>query len=1018
MPFGIGFFVAHFLKSALAFVLMKKSHIHFSLVLTLSALCFPISQIFGADKKVDTSEKLNIPSLPATPAAEASKTFETIAGFEMQLVASEPQIQEPIVIKYDENGLLYVAEYLKFPWDGKKGGEVNGRIRLLHDIDGNGHYEKSTVFADEIAWPTGIQPYKGGVFVVASPDLWYFKDSTGDGIADVRRKVYTGFGFTTEEGTANNLIWGLDNWIYGAGSGSGGQIRPADDPQAKTVALGGRDFRFDPVNEKFEAISGSEQFGNTFDDWNNRFLCQNSKPGVHVILPARYLARNPYLPVSKVRQNIWQGDKVYRASPPEPWREVRSKYRRSLDRKWAPSYVADDVFTAVTGVTVYRGAAYPQEFHGNIFFGEVQSNLIHRRVLEPNGVSFDSKRVDINTEIVRSKDNWFRPTNLINAPDGTLHIADMYREIIETPTSMTPEILAAIDLQSGHNRGRIYRLAPKGFKAPAPPKLGSASTAELVKALENPNGWWRDTAQRLIYERQDKAAIEPLRALVKNSQYDRARLHALHSLARLDALQDEQILIGLGDSSAGVREHALRLAEPFLEKSKPVRDEAIGLAKDDNARVRFQAAFSLGETTDPRAASALANIASRDAGDYWMRTAIMSSSLNLAAGMIEQLLEENSEFITSKSGLQFLQELTQLVGSRNQKEEVMRILKSAESSPAAKDSKTQRTLVLGLGDGLVRSRSSLAPYLEQSPAAAKLLSGMINSAKQTLEKSSTSAAQRKQAIKTLAHASFNDAIDPLTDLLNRSQSPEVQLAALNTLTGFSSPDIGTRIATALPDVSPSVKNEAVESLLGRKVWIAALLSAVADKKLSADSIDPSRRDALMKHKDETIRKQANELFASSIPRARDKVIAAYQPALKLKGDPKRGQVVTEQICIACHKIDKKGNDVGPNLATIQNRTPADLMIHILDPNREVQANYTQYIVETNDGRAVSGFIVTESPTSITLKRTEGVQETLLRQNIKNITSNSLSLMPEGLEQIINQQQMSDMLAYLLSLKKK
>ncbi|MFV1994270.1 MAG: PVC-type heme-binding CxxCH protein, partial [Verrucomicrobiales bacterium] len=613
----------------------------FTTAMRIPALCLLTATLFATGNHTAPAQKLEIPHLPATPPAQALETFETIDGFEMQLVASEPQIQEPIVISYDENGLLFVAEYLKFPWDGNKGGEINGRIRLLQDLDGNGHYEKSSVFADDIAWPTGICPWKGGIFVIASPDLWYFKDKNGDGVADVRRKVFTGFGFRTEEGTANNLIWGLDNRIYGAGSVSGGKIRPADDPQAKTVALGGRDFRFDPVSEKFEAISGSEQFGNTFDDWNNRFLCQNSKAGVHVVLPARYLARNPYLPVSKVRRNIWEGDRVYRASPPEPWRQARSKIRRAMDRKWAPAYVADDVFTAVSGVTVYRGAAYPPEFRGNIFFGEVQSNLIHRRVLEPEGVSFNSRRVDEETEIVRSKDNWFRPANLTNAPDGTLHIADMYREIIETPTSMTPEILAAIDLQSGHDRGRIYRLAPKGFKAPAPPQLGSATTAELVAALENRNGWWRDTAQRLLHERQDKVAIAPLRALVNDSPFDLARLHALHTLGGLNALEDGDILKALADPAAGVREHALRLAEPRLEKNKQVRAQAIALAQDDNMRVRFQAAFTLGETTDPRAAAALTGIARRDGADYWMRTAVLSSSLNLAGGMIEQLLESN-----------------------------------------------------------------------------------------------------------------------------------------------------------------------------------------------------------------------------------------------------------------------------------------------------------------------------------------------------------------------------------------
>ncbi|MCF6311121.1 MAG: HEAT repeat domain-containing protein [Verrucomicrobiales bacterium] len=886
------------------------------------------------------------------------------------------------------------------------------------DVDGNGHYKKSTFFADNIAWPTGIQPWKGGIFVVASPDLWYLKDTTGDGVADVRRKIYTSFGFTNEESTANNLIWGLDNWIYGAGSRSGGEIRPADNPKAKTISIRGCDFRFDPVSEKFEALSVQNNLAIASMIGTTAFSVKTPNPECTSSYPPAILQETPTCPYPKCGRTFGKVTKSTASAPPEPWREARSKYRRSLDRKWAPYYVADDVFTAVSGVTIYRGAAYPKKYHGNIFFGEVQSNLIHRRVLEPDGVSFAAKRVDTKTEIVRSKDNWFRPANLTNAPDGTLHIADMYREIIETPTSMTPEIIAVINLQNGHQRGRIYRLAPKGFKPPATPKLGSVTAIELVQTLENPNGWWRDAAQRLIYERQDKAAVEPLRALVKNSTHELARLHALHSLARLKALGDDEILIGLKDSSAGVREHALRLAESRLDTQPAILEQALTLAKDDHARVRFQAAFSLGETTDPRAAIALANIATRDASDYWMRTAILSSSLNLAAGMIKHLLNTEEDFSSAKSKQLFIRELAQLVGSRNQKQEVMLILKAADSGSASKNPKIQRTLVLGLGESLVRSRPSLAPYLAQSPTAAKLLSSMINNAKQTLAQTSSSTAQRKQAIKILAHASYAEAKAPLTQLLNRSQSADIQLAALNTLTGFGSADTATLIATALPTLSPTVTNEAIESLLGRTEWIPALLNAVAENKLSPDSIEPSRRALLMKHKDGAIRKQATALFASSVPRARDKVIATYQAALKLKGDAKRGQTIAEQICIACHKIDKKGNDVGPNLSTIQNRTASDLLIHILDPNREVQANYRQYIIELNDGRNVSGFIVTESPTSITIKRSEGIQETLLRQNIKTITSNQLSLMPGGLEQIINQQQMSDLLAYLVSLKEK
>ena len=242
---------------------------------------------------------------PRSP-EEAMATFETHPEFEMQLVASEPQIHEPIVVTYDENGLMYAAEYLKFPSHHGKSDGPDGCVRLLRDHDENGHYETSKVFADGISWPTGICCWDGGIYVVAAPDLWFLKDTNGDGRADHREKVFTGFGFRNDEGTANNLFWGLDHWIYGAGSNSGGEIRSVADPQAKPISIRGRDFRFNPRTREFQALSGSEQFGNAIDDWGNRFLSQNSKPAVHVVLPSRYLERNPFLPVATTKTDIWK----------------------------------------------------------------------------------------------------------------------------------------------------------------------------------------------------------------------------------------------------------------------------------------------------------------------------------------------------------------------------------------------------------------------------------------------------------------------------------------------------------------------------------------------------------------------------------------------------------------------------------------------------------------------------------------------------------------------------------------
>ncbi len=982
-----------------------------SIAVTISISCISNQAATAEERPPATS--LRVP--PREP-DEALKSFEVLDGFQMQLVAHEPDVLEPIVIAYDENGLMYAAEYLKFPKRAIEGKRASGRIRLLRDHDGDGKYEQSHVFADGLEWPTGICPWKGGVFVIAAPDVWFLKDTDGDGKADVRKKVYTGFGFNNEEGAANNLIWRLDHWIYGAGSNSGGEIRLADQPNARAVSLRGRDFRFHPVTGKFEAISGSEQFGNTFDDWNNRFICQNSKPAVHVVLPARYLARNPYLPVPAVRQNIWKGDRVYRASPPEPWRLARTKIRLAQPRKWAATYVAHDVFTACTGVTIYRGAAYPKKYRGNLFVGDVQSNLIHRRLMQPSGVSFDSLRADEDTEMVRSKDNWFRPANMINAPDGTLHIVDMYREVIETPDSLPAEILAKVDLLNGNNRGRIYRLAPPGFKVPRPPRLGSASTEELVRELENQNGWWRDTAGRLLYERQDRRAIQPLRTLLRETKSELAQLHALYALEGLGALHAEDLAQALAAPSAGVREHAVRLAESHLQKSDLLLEQVVALANDRNPRVRFQVGFSLGATDDRRAAEALANIARRDAGDVWMRTAVLSSSLKLAAGMLESLLADG-KFAATSGGQQFLRQLALVVGGRNRQPEVVSVLKFVETSAGAKSVNVRRTIILGLGEGLRRSRSSLRRYVSESPAAAELLSGLIGNAKKTLANPSSAAKQREQAIEMLAHGRFDDVREMLVAMLDSRQAPTVQLASVQALGSFDVVDVPVALIDAWQGLSPAVRGEVIETLLGRRKWTGALLDAIEGERISPAYIAPVRKMRLVNHGDTKLRARAAKLFGTAAPSPRKNVVDSYRSALALSGDGERGAKLFEQNCMTCHKVAGRGHDVGPNLATVQNRTPEALMIQILDPNREVLANYTQYVVVLDTGRIVSGLIASESPTSITLRRAENVQETILRQNIEEIIGSGKSLMPEGLEQKINKQQISDLLTFLLGLRK-
>src|SRR5439155_18342876 len=463
------------------------------------------------------------------------------------------------------------------------------------------------------------------------------------------------------------------------------------------VSVVRKDFRFDPVTREFESISGGKQFGNTFDDWGNRFLCTQDTAVYQVVLPQRYLERNPFLSAFDSTPRLLPGGApVFRTSPIETWRAIRSS-RRLLAQKGSPndSGVSHHVLDGVAGTTVYRGGAFPERFYGNIFCGDAQNNLVHRRSLTPDGVLFRSERLDQGTEFLRSKDNWFRPVNFVNAPDGTLYVLELAREVLEA-VHIPMDVVGHLDLTRGRDRGRIYRVIPHGFKRPSPARLGDFTTAQLVNCLESPHAWWRETAHRLLYERQDKAAEAGLRRLLQQSFRPQSRLHAIWSLAGLKVLSDRDLLAGLADAFPAIRENALRLAEPRLNDSEEIRSHCLELVADSNPRVRFQLAFTLGELNDPRAVKGLAMIARRDAADYFIRTAILSSSYHNAAALLAELVRD-AHFVQTGSGTMLLVELARVVGGRNRSEEIKSAL---EEILGQCGSAVGQIGVIGLSEGL------------------------------------------------------------------------------------------------------------------------------------------------------------------------------------------------------------------------------------------------------------------------------------------------------------------------------
>ena len=566
---------------------------------------------------------------PLSPAA-AMESFRIHDGFRLAAVAVEPMVADPVSVCYDAHGRLYVVEMRGYPYPEKT---PSGQVTRLEDRDGDGRFETRTVFLEGLSWPTGIVPYDDGVFVAAAPDILYAKDTNGDGVADVRKVAFTGFGTDNVQGLLNGLLWGPDGWIYGVASVNGGTIQNRLRPEKKPVSVRGRDFRFKPDGSAFEAISGGGQFGHCFDDWGHRFTCNNSNHIRQIVLPSHYLERNPDLtPPPAILDIAAEGpaSPVYRISPPEPWRVVRTRQRAAdpaMVKRLPPTELfATGFFTSATGITIYRGSAYPPEYRGNVFVGDVGGNLVHRKTLEIDGATYLARRADQKGEFLASTDNWFRPVNFANTPEGTLLILDMYRETIEHPFSIPEPIKKHLDLTSGKDRGRLYELVTDGKKARPRPKPGDASGPELVKLLADPDAWWRETAGRLLYERQDRSVAGELRAIVIERPSALGRLHALWALELLSSLDAPSIELGLADPEPRVREATLRLAEARLGRDLRLLNATLPLVADPDPMVRFQVAFSLGEIkTDPRAMAALAAIARKDATNQWTRTAVLSS---------------------------------------------------------------------------------------------------------------------------------------------------------------------------------------------------------------------------------------------------------------------------------------------------------------------------------------------------------------------------------------------------------
>lgn len=994
-----------------------------------------------APQDKDTADKdysAELPRIASKSPEESLKAIKLKAGFHAEIVAAEPLIRSPMAMDFDEFGRAFVVELPEYNQYASPKPHGRGDVKMLEDLDGDGRFDKATVYVGDLDYPTAVACWDGGILVGVAPDILFCKDTDGDGKADVRRKLFTGFGQDKAgEGMLNSFRWRVDNRFHIPCGLDGGEVVPvesvanagphpsplpkgegAGQSAAKPINVRGQHLLLEPRAMTITATSGGGQHGMSLDDWNQRaFVCGNSEP-VHLIMyDGRYLARNPYLGAPAAAINIapdGKFTKLMRTSTVEPWRVLRTRLRKSgvipgSDEGGTPS----GFFTGATGITVYRGDAWPAEFRGQVFVGEVANNLVYRARLEPNGVGLTAHRADTDTEFLASTDNWFRPVQFANAPDGTLYVIDMYRELIEGAAFLAPAILKHMDTSAGSDKGRIFRIAPDDFRFKPAPRLGDLPTTELVKLFEHPNGWHRDTASRLIYQRQDRAAVAPLRELAANSKSPLARVMAMHSLHGLSALEPALVVSALESKVTKVCEHALQLAESFTDQAD-VRDAVLPLADDANLRVRYQAAFTLGAFAGESVTRELSKLAARDGADAWMQLAILSSISQRRGEFLAALLSD-SKARSLPHVRAILNAVAVQIGAANSKAELATMIQQLDALAADASGKS-------LAEELVRNLVSKQPAAKEMLAGAtggkarEILAGLVRDAMTAARDDAKSPADRASAIRTLASSSFVETKTLFAELLQSKQPQPVQAATLETLARFDSTDVPSLIVAAWPSQTPQLRATSVETLFTRASWIVSFLDAVEKQTIARADLDPARIALLRQHKEAAIRDRATKLFAGATLARRQEVVDAYQIALEVKGDVDRGRAHFRKHCAACHKLENFGESIGADLNAIRDRGTAAVLLNILDPNREVKPQFLSYVVVLDSGRTLTGMIAAETANSLTLRKADNTTETVLRINIDELKSTGLSFMPEGLEKQLDPAAMADLLAYLNSIK--
>ena len=984
-------------------------------------------------------------------------------GYQIRLIAAEPETTSPVDAAFDDRGRLWVVEMVDYPYQPKTQTEPRGRIRILSDNDGDGRFEKQSVFADRLNMPTGLGLWRDGAVVTLGGQLVWMRDSDQDGQVDEQQVWLEGFAEQNEQLRANHPRLEMDGRWYIASGLRGGKIQVGEalrgERPAEAIELGTRDVRLDPRTGIAEAITGPAQFGLTSDIAGSRMFCSNRNPCVQVVFEQPQLTSNPLAGVIPAVSDVLPSGEMSRVKP--------------LVEAWTTSNLHAGQFTAACGLHFQHVAVSPDqpaevikrasmETLGRVYVCEPTGSLVHMQPLTHRGTlwSVDKPTVQSDAaEWLASRDPWFRPVNVVAAPGDGVLVIDMHRAVIEHPAWVPDELKNRPDERYGEDCGRIYWAGSTAAAWPSESwrnlskrPLGERTNNELVELLTSSDGWLRRTAARLLIERDAVDVLPDLLRLVapQTDSSLETRVCVWQLIGLFDPGARTHLTPALKDSQRLVQIAVLRVlarlpvaAEGADKSAVEATQMALDLAlATEDPWLRLEAVLCATRTTDAlsdedgqKAAERLGRLAATNSDDGHLLIAAAGAtrkhSSRFLLGWLDGLGEIKPGTVSAQVGKnpardKWIAASARLLATHLHKHEpaalpdlLARLRFTLTTVDATSD--VSRFAALAALTQQVRLTQSSAAKQADARAAAP---GDSSATTETIDRplwrkirelarlAESPAAIRYAAVELLGLSPRKPDRELLKALATQTDNAPLRAAALKAWAEQGSEECEEYLVNQLPQAGPALRPTLLELMLSKPQRQQRVLASLERGQLSAKQLGAVELKRFADRAKGEVKAGFQKQLDTILNSDRAAVLRDYQKSLELTGDTNRGRQIFSKQCAACHRVGDIGTQVGPDISDSRVHAPDKLLTSILDPNRAIDNNYFRFIVLTNDGRTIDGLIAEETSDKIVIRSQNDQRHVIARSDIEQLKPTGVSMMPEGLESQVDPQGMADLIAFI------